>query len=294
MPSNLQQLGPVRAGDPDLAVVEVHLVVVVDQAHVVGLVREGVALDEVDVVLVGEHDVVEELQAELGELDHARGDLGDALALVLADRLADAAGQAAHGVDGLAAEDADDLGRLGAQLDDGPAGLEADLVDHAEDVALGGIGGRPDDEVGAGEHVEVGRVVAHVEGVVEQLAELAPRGSRLDPEDAVDGLGGGHVVRLGADAADARRDARELLDRAADAEALEAAQLGDLEVDVGDLAGVVHEDLDLAVTLEPGDRIDSDLSHAGTSLMGVSAGAASCTGTDTLARRIRELARPNR
>jgi len=55
---------------------------------------------------------------------------------------------------------------------------------------------------------------------------------------------------LWAHAADARRDARQLLDGTADAEALEAAQLGDLEIDVGDLAGVVDEDLDLAVALE--------------------------------------------
>ena len=68
-------------------------------------------------------------------------------------------------------------------------------------------------------------------------------------------------MSLRADAADARRDARQLLDRAAHAEPLEAAQLRDLEVDVGDLAGVVDEDLDLAVALEAGDGIDAYLLH---------------------------------
>ena len=67
----LLELGAVGAGDADLAVVEVDLVVVVDEAHVVGLVHEGVALDQVDVGLVAQHDVVEELQRELGELDLA-------------------------------------------------------------------------------------------------------------------------------------------------------------------------------------------------------------------------------
>ena len=100
-----------------------------------------------------------------------------------------------------------------------------------------------------------------VEGVVEQLAQLAAGRRDLDAEDAVDGLGGRHVVSLGAHAADARRDARQLLDRAADAEALEAAQLRDLEVDVLDLAVVVDEDLDLAVTFETGDGIDAYFSH---------------------------------
>ena len=218
--------------------------------------REGVALDEVDVVVVLEHDVVEELQAELGELDLSGRDLDHALLLLLGDRGAHAAGQAADRVDLLAADHADELGGLGAQVDDGAAGLETDLVDHAEDVARRRIGLGAHDEVGAGEDVEVRRVVGDVEGVVEQLAQPEAGGRRLDAEHGVDRLGGGEVVRLGADAADARRDARQLLDRTADAEPLEAAQLGDLEVDVGDLAGVVDEDLDLAVALEAGDGID--------------------------------------
>ena len=125
-----------------------------------------------------------------------------------------------------------------------------------------GVALRPHDEVRAGEDVEVRRVVGHVERVVEQLAQLAAGGRDLDAEHVVDGLGGRHVVSLRAHAADARRDARQLLDRAADAEALEAAQLGDLEVDVLDLVVVVDEDLDLAVTLETGDGIDGYLFHA--------------------------------
>ena len=104
-------------------------------------------------------------------------------------------------------------------------------------------------------------MVAGREAVVQQLAQLARRGRGLHAVAAVDGLGGGHVVRLRAHAADARRYARQLFDRPADAEALEAAQLRHLEVDVGDFAGVVDEDLDLAVTLEPGDRVDAYLFH---------------------------------
>src|SRR5450756_1746328 len=257
----LLEFGAVRAGDTDLAVVEVHLVVLVDHAHVVGGMREGVALDEVDVVVVGEHHVVEELQAELGELHHAGGDLHHAVALLSGDRRADAAGQATDRVDLLAADHADELGGLGAQVDHGAAGLETDLVDHAEDVARRRVGLGAHDEVRAGEDVEVGGVVGHVERVVEQLAQHAAGGRDLDAEHCVDGLGGRHMVSFRAHAADARRDARQLLYRAADAEAFEAAQLGDLEVDVGHLAGVVHEDLDLAVALEPGDGIDCYLFH---------------------------------
>ena len=80
-------------------------------------------------------------------------------------------------------------------------------------------------------------------------------------EQRVQGLGGRHVVRLGTHAADAVGDARHLLGRPADAELLEAAQLGDLEVDVGDVALVVQEDLDLAVAFEPGDRVRCGVSR---------------------------------
>jgi len=149
-------------------------------------------------------------------------------------------------------------------------------VDDTQDVALGRVGRRPDHEVGAGEDVEVRRVVGDEERVVEQFTEAPPGRRGLDAEHGVDGLRRGHMVRLRADAADARRDAGQLLDRAADAEPFEAAQLGDLEVDVGDLAGVVHEDLDLAVALEAGDGIDGYLLH------------------QTLALLSRELASPNR
>ena len=66
---------------------------------------------------------------------------------------------------------------------------------------------------------------------------------------------------LRADAADAGRDPRHLLDRPADAELLEAAELRDLEVGVRDVPVVVEEDGDLAVAFEPGDRIDGDGLH---------------------------------
>ena len=41
-------------------------------------------------------------------------------------------------------------------------------------------------------------------------------------------------------------------------DALEPAELGDVELGVGHLAGIVELDRDLAVALDPGDRIDDD------------------------------------
>ena len=95
------------AGDADLAVVEVRAVVGVDHAHVVGLVQVDVAGDQRDVGLVGQHDVVEDLERELGELDGLQPAGLDLLALRLVDAAAHAAGQAPVGMDGPAADHLD-------------------------------------------------------------------------------------------------------------------------------------------------------------------------------------------
>ncbi|MCU0508608.1 MAG: hypothetical protein MUC34_09410 [Anaerolineae bacterium] len=69
------------------------------------------------------------------------------------------------------------------------------------------------------------------------------------------------MMRFGADAADAVRNHRHLFDRPADGELLEAAQLGNLEVGVGNVPFVVQEDGDFAVALEARDWIDGDALH---------------------------------
>ena len=165
------------------------------------------------------------------------------------------------GMDAPTADDLDDAVAGLAGVDDLAADLGADLLDHAEDVALGLGGIRPHDQVRSAEHVEVRGVVGHVEGVVEQLAQHAPGARRRHVVDGVGGLGRGHVVCLRADAADAVGQRRHVLHRSAHAEGLEAAQLGDLEVGVLDVPGVVEEDLDLAVTLQTCDGIDGDACH---------------------------------
>ena len=88
-------------------------------------------------------------------------------------------------------------------------------------------------------------------------------------EQGVEGLRGGQVMGLGADAADAGRQVRHVLGRSADAELLEAAQLGDLQVGVGHIACVVQEDVDLAVTFKPRDGVDGNTFHGETLLRGM-------------------------
>ena len=195
------------------------------------------------------------------ELHVLARDLLELVALLLGDRLAPAAGQARHRVYAAPAHHLDHVMVAHAAVDDLLADLQPDLVHHAQDVALGRRRVGADNEVRTAQRVEVRGVVGDVEGRVEHLAHLLGRRRRLDVKQRVQRLGGRHVVRLGADAADAVGDARHLLGRPADAELLEAAQLRDLEVGVRDVALSFEEDLDLAVTFEARDGINGDLLH---------------------------------
>src|SRR5450756_1302651 len=248
--------------DADLTVVEVDLVVRVDHAHVIGPIGIAVGQDHLFVGLVAQDDLVEDAQAELGELDRPAPNLLDLGSLLLGDALGHAAGHGGRRMDLAATDHLDDVVTLLASLDYLAADFHADLGEHAQDVALSRGGVRSDDEVGAAQGVEVGGVIGDVEGAVEQLAEQLGGTRRVDVIDRVACLGGGHMVSFRADAADAAGQRGHLLDRPADAEALEATQLGDLEVRVGDLTVGIEEDLDLAVALEPGDGIDCDSFHA--------------------------------
>src|ERR1035438_8917831 len=64
-----------------------------------------------------------------------------------------------------------------------------------------------------------------------------------------------------ADAADARRYGGHLVERPPFGELFEAAHLGDVEIGVGDTAGVVEIDIDLGVAFDARNGIDGDLLH---------------------------------
>ena len=143
-----------------------------------------------------------------------------------------------------------------ARLDNLPADFQTNLVDDSQDVALGDGGIRTHNEIRAGQSIEVGGVVGEVEGAVEQLAQHLGSAGWIDMVDRIHSFGTCHVVSLWANAADAVGEDGHFFNLAADAEALKAAQLGDLEVGVGDIAFLIQEDLDLAVTFETGDGVD--------------------------------------
>ena len=139
------------------------------------------------------------------------------------------------------------------------------FLHHTEDVPLGGRGRGPDDEVRPAQSIEMGRVVGRVEDAVEQLSQLLGGRRRLDVEERVEGLGCRHVMSLGAHSADPRRKVRHILRGPPHAKPLEAAELRDLQVGVGDVPLLVEEDVDLPVPFETGDRIDRNPSHGGCS-----------------------------
>ena len=198
-------------------------------------------------------------EREEGKLEAVLGqflELGQVLRL---EALADAAGQAEHRMDHLAAEVGDQLAQPPAHADDLLADFEPDLLDHADDVALLGGASGPTMKSGPPSTIDVQGVVFEHEGVIDQLADLAAGRGGLDLVEVVQRLGGGHVMGGRADAADAAGDLRHVLRRAAEAEHLEAAQLGDLQVGALDVALVIEEDVDLAVAFEAGDRVDGDL-----------------------------------
>ena len=205
------------------------------------------------------------LERELRSLQQPLGPVDDLVAFLLRDALRHAPGNRRHHVDRLAAEDLHDVVGCGPSLDHDLAGVDAEFVDHAEDVAFRRRRLGAHDEVGPSQDEEVREVIAGEERRVHQLAELPRSRGNLHVERVVARLGRGQVMGLAAHAADPRRDPRHLLDRASDAECLEAAQLGNDEEAVRDLAIVVDEDVDLAVALESGDRIDQDLLHGSTS-----------------------------
>src|ERR1035438_10542699 len=120
------------------------------------------------------------------------------------------------------------------------------------------------------------------ERVIDQLANLAARRGGFDLVEVVESLGGGHVMRGGADTADAAGDLRHVLRWAAKGEDLETPQLGDLEIGVFDVALVIEEDVDLAVAFKAGDRVDGE---AAAIVLGGGAGAEVALGESLLDRK---------
>ena len=97
--------------------------------------------------------------------------------------------------------------------------------------------------------------------VVHQPAHLlAGWRQLLGADNAVDRLGGAKVMADWADATEALHEDRQLPERAALNEALEATELDDMESGLFDTVVLVEKDGDLAVAFHPCERLDDDSS----------------------------------
>ena len=157
---------PSGTGDANLAVVEIDAVVGVDRAHVVGLVNVDVAGDQIDVSRVLQHDVVEDLQRELGELDGLAAAGFDLLALLFVDAAADSAGQAPVGMHGPAADHLDQGVPVVSHFQHFAGDVHADLRTTPRMLRCGGRGVGTDDEVRPAQGVEMRGVIGGVEDAI--------------------------------------------------------------------------------------------------------------------------------
>lgn len=166
-------------------------------------------------------------------------------------------------VDALAAQRLDHLLAEAAQPDPVTGQLRV-RTQHAEQVASTGLGVEAEQQIRRGQVEEAEDVGLGDLGQVHDAAQVDGGRGRLGGQDLVAGLGRGDQVADRADAADPGHDRRQFVHRPALADALEAAELGDVEVSVGDLAVVAELDGDLGVPLDPSHGLDDNF--AGHSL----------------------------
>ena len=219
--------------------------------------------EAVVVVGVAEEDALHELHGGLGPGDHLVAIGAQVIALLGGQGLVDAAGDGAGAVDALAGGDADDLLAVLAQQHPllGDLGI---VLDDADDVAVA------DGVIEAKEQVRRGKV-EEMQGVgleglaqVHEAPDLVRRGRQfIDADQLIRGLGGGQVVADRADAAQALHQHRQFPVGPALDELLEAPEFDDVQARLLDVVIGVLEQGDLAVALDPGQRVDGDALEAG-------------------------------
>ena len=166
----------------------------------------------------------------------------------------DAAGDGARAVDLLSRRGLDDfLAELAHE--DGAAAEFRIFAQHLEDVAAHGRRLEAEEQVGCGEVEEVQHVALHHLAVMHQPAHLLGGGRQhVDADDLVHRLGAGQVMADRADAAQALHDDRHLPVEPAADEALEAAELDDVQPGFIDLVVAIQVNGHLAVALDAGHR----------------------------------------
>ena len=175
-----------------------------------------------------------------------------------AERLVHAAGNDPGAVNAFAGDVGDDLlPELAGH--DSLHGEIGESRGDPDDVALGDLALKAQQEIGRGEMEEMQRVGLHDLPIVQQAAQLLRRRrQRPEASDEVHRLGRREQVADRANAAQTLYDDGHLPVRPAPDEDLEAAKLDDVEPDLMDPVLLVEEDAHLSVSLDPRDGLDGD------------------------------------
>ena len=93
-------------------------------------------------------------------------------------------------------------------------------------------------------------VFLHVSDAVAQLSQFLSGGSRLHAENRIRRFCRREMMRPGAYAADASRDARHFFNRSAHAEFFKAAQFDHVDARIGDITTIIKLNRDLRMSLD--------------------------------------------
>ena len=134
-------------------------------------------------------------------------------------------------------------------------------IDQSEYVAEGRIGIEAQQQVGSRQIEEAEGVRLRHLGAMDEFPQPDAGFGRRHRHDRVASFGGSQQVADRADAANARGDRRHLVERAALDEFFESADLGDVQLRIGDDSLVIEVDVDFGVSLDAGDGINGDFPH---------------------------------
>ena len=243
----------------EVAVVEVHGAVGADQGKMVGIegAEPGEHIEVLQRVVAGDR------HRAPGPLDHLVDLFQEYVALFDGEVLVHAAGNRAGAVNLLAGGRLDDLLPILAHHD-ALRGQLRELVGHANDVTGDRVGIEAEQEVGRAEMEEVEHMRLEHLPVMHQAPDLF-RGGRqlLHTGDQVHGLDRRQVMAHRADAAEALDQNGDLPVGPPLDEALEAAELHNVQPGLLHFLFFVEKDGDFPMPFHAGDGLDDDLSGRG-------------------------------
>ena len=235
--------------DFDCTIVEIHLIVLVDQTHVVGLQLIGIMEDQVKIIFISQNDIFKQRQGELRKLNGIVSRLLDPFSLFKGDPSRYAAGQTPFGMRRLAKKEFDNLSISFSHLNNLGPDLLPHLLNNTEDIPVGRIGIRTDHEIRRCQKEKVNVVVFNVKGVEFELSNKLCGVCGHHIVEIVEGLRCGHMMGGWTHAADVGHDSCHFLGRSSNAESFEASEFGHLPEGVLHIPLFIQEDLYLSMTL---------------------------------------------